>query len=486
MSTQCTPPPLAFHAFGRRQVVGRFDAGRLTSDGGILLLREVDRRLGLMGRVAGCFSDYRDPDKVEHSVLERVTQRVGGIALGYEDLNDHDALRTDSLLALWAGKADLTGAQRSRERDRGYALAGSSTLNRLELSRPEAAARDRYHRIAADTDALDRVLVDLFLDAHTEVPEEVWLDLDATDDPLHGDQEGRFFHGYYRTYCYLPLYIFCGEHLLCARLRPSNRDASAGSVEELAWIVGRLRQPWPQVRVVVRGDAGFCRESIMRWCEDHDVDYVLGLARNEHLVGRIGKALRKSRSRSVTTGAPSRRFREFGYRTRTSWSRTRRVVAKAEHLAKGSNPRFVVTSLGREVAGPQRLYEHLYCARCIAPWQHGKSHQRMPARPVRRPHQHGDAARQPTAAIFCVFRLCSHARLATAGPGGHALGPGAMRNPAREPAQGRRPDPDHRTQGLAVVLLGLPLPGRVHSRRGGTLSRSDPRTARINGFPPTQ
>ena len=252
MSIQCTPTPLAFHAFGRRQVVGRFDAGRLTSDGGTLLLREVDRRLGLMGRVAGCFSDYRDPDKVEHSVLERVTQRVGGIALGYEDLNDHDALRTDSLLALWAGKADLTGAQRSRERDRGYALAGSSPLNRLELSRPEAAARDRYHRIAADTDALDRVLVDLFLDAHTEAPEEVWLDLDATDDPLHGDQEGRFFHGYYRTYCYLPLYIFCGEHLLCARLRPSNRDASAGSVEELTRIVGRLRQRWPRVRVVVR------------------------------------------------------------------------------------------------------------------------------------------------------------------------------------------------------------------------------------------
>ena len=205
--------------------------------------------------------------------------------------------------------------------------------------------------------------MDLFLDAHTEVPEEVWLDLDATDDPLHGDQEGRFFHGYYRTYCYLPLYIFCGEHLLCARLRPSNQDASAGSVEELTRIVGRLRQRWPRVRVVVRGDAGFCREPIMRWCEDHDVDYVLGLARNERLVGRIGKALRKSRSRSVTTGAPSRRFREFGYRTRTSWSRTRRVVAKAEHLAKGSNPRFVVTSLGREVAGPQRLYEHLYCAR---------------------------------------------------------------------------------------------------------------------------
>ena len=363
MGTQCTPTQFEFHAFGRRQIVGRFDAGRLTSDGGAILLREVDRRLGLMRRIAGCFTDYRDPNKIEHSVLELVTQRVGGIALGYEDLNDHDVLRADSLLALWAGKADLTGAQRSRQRDRGYALAGSSTLNRLELSQPEAAARDRYRRVAADADALDRVLVDVFLDAHSEGPKELWLDLDATDDPLHGDQEGRFFHGYYKAYCYLPLYIFCGEHLLCARLRPSNRDASAGSVEELTRIVGRIRQRWPRVRVVVRGDAGFCREPIMRWCEDNEVDYVLGLARNERLVGRIGKALRKSRSRHAATAAPSRRFREFRYRTRNSWSRTRRVVAKAEHLAKGPNPRFVVTSLGREAAGPQRLYEKLYCAR---------------------------------------------------------------------------------------------------------------------------
>ena len=363
MDTQCTPTQLEFHAFGRRQIVGRFDAGRLTSDGGAILLREVDRRLALMQRIADCFADYRDPRKVEHSVLEMVTQRVGGIALGYEDLNDHDALRGDSLLALWAGKADLTGAQRPRQRDRGYALAGSSTLNRLELSKPEDAARDRYRRIAADADALDRVLVDLFLDAHSEAPKELWLDLDATDDPLHGNQEARFFHGYYKNYCYLPLYIFCGEHLLCARLRPSNRDASAGSVEELTRIVGQIRQRWPQVRLVVRGDSGFCRESIMRWCECNDVDYVLGLARNERLVKRIEKALHKSHSRYTTTGAASRRFRVFRYRTRTSWSRARRVVAKAEHLAKGPNPRFVVTSLGPEVAGPQRLYEQLYCAR---------------------------------------------------------------------------------------------------------------------------
>ena len=363
MSTQCTPAQLEFHGFGRREVVARFDGGRLTSDGGGILLREVDRRLGLMDRIAGCFADYRDPRKVEHTATELVAQRVYGIALGYEDLNDHDALRGDSLLALLVGKADPTGEKRPRERDRGYPLAGSSTLNRLELGGPEDAAGDRYRRIAADTGALDGVLLDVFLESRAEAPEELWLDLDATDDLLHGNQEGRFYHGYYKGYCYLPLYIFCGEHLLCARLRPSDGDASGGSVEELERIVGRVRGRWPGTRIVVRGDSGFCREEIMRWCEDNGVGYVLGLARNARLVRRIEKALRKSRRRHAATGAASRRFREFRYRTLDSWSRSRRVVAKAEHLAKGPNPRFVVTSLGRAAAGPQRLYEELYCAR---------------------------------------------------------------------------------------------------------------------------
>ena len=363
MSTQCTPAQLEFHGFGRREVVARFDGGRLTSDGGGVLLREVDRRLGLMARIARCFADYRDPRKVEHAVSELVAQRVYGIALGHEDLNDHDALRGDSLLALLVGKADPTGEKRARERDRGYPLAGSSTLNRLELGGPEEAAGDRYRRIAADAEALDDVLLDIFLESRAEAPEEVWLDLDATDDPLHGDQEGRFYHGYYKGYCYLPLYIFCGEHLLCARLRTSDIDAGEGSVGELERIVGRIRERRPGTRVVIRGDAGFCREELMAWCEDNDVDYVLGLARNARLVRRIGKALRKSRRRHAATGEASRRFREFRYRTLDTWSRSRRVVAKAEHLAKGPNPRFVVTSLGREVAGPQRLYEELYCAR---------------------------------------------------------------------------------------------------------------------------
>ena len=264
MSTQCTPAQLEFHGFGRRGVVARFDGGRLTSDGGGVLLREVERRLGLMDRIARCFADYRDPRKVEHAVSELVAQRVYGLALGYEDLNDHDALRGDSLLALLVGKADPTGEKRPRERDRGCPLAGSSTLNRLELGEPKDAAGDRYCRIAADAGALDDVLLDMFLEAHAEAPEEIWLDLDATDDPLHGDQEGRFYHGYYKGYCYLPLYIFCGEHLLCARLRPSDGDASAGSVEELERIVGRIRGRWPGARLVIRGDSGFCREEIMR------------------------------------------------------------------------------------------------------------------------------------------------------------------------------------------------------------------------------
>ena len=364
MNTQCTAAQLQFHPFGRRDVVARFDAGHLSSDGGALLLREADRRLDLTRRMAECFADARQPGKVEHTVAELVAQRVHGLALGYEDLNDHDRLRADPLLALAVGKSDPTGMDRARDRDRGHALAGSSTLNRLELGDPEAdAKRRRYSKIVAEEDALDRLAVDLLLESRGKPPETLWLDLDATDDPLHGAQEGRFFHGYYRHYCYLPLYIFSGGHLLRARLRPANIDAAKGSVAELKRIVARIRQRWPEARIVVRGDSGFCREDIMDWCERNGVDYVLGLARNDRLLRRIDKALRKSRSRHAATGKASRRFREFRYRTRKSWSRTRRVVAKAEWLSKGANPRFVVTSLSRKAAGAQHLYEKLYCAR---------------------------------------------------------------------------------------------------------------------------
>ncbi len=363
MRTECNPEQLEFHALGRRDVVGRFDGGRITSDGGGLLLREVDRRLGLLERLAGCFSDYRNPNAIEHSVVALVAQRVFGLALGYEDLNDHDVLRKDSVLALLVGKQDLTGEARVREQDRGHPLAASNTLNRLELSTPASAATDRYKRIAADPDALDRLLVDVFLESHGKPPREIWLDLDATDDPLHGHQEERFFHGYYRCYCYLPLYIFCGEHLLCARLRPSNQDASAGSVDELARIVGQIRARWPKTRIVIRGDAGFCREAIMAWCEANNVRYVLGLARNKRLQRALGEAMEEARTRSERSGKPARRFRDFRYKTRKSWSRERRVIGKAEYLPGKANPRFVVTNLGVREASAKRLYEQLYCAR---------------------------------------------------------------------------------------------------------------------------
>ncbi len=363
MKTQCTGEQLEFHALGRRQVTGRFDGGRISSDVGGVLLREVDKRTGVTARVSACFADHRNPASVEHSVQELVSQRIYGIALGYEDLNDHGELRDDALLSLLVGKRDVTGEDRIRQRDRGHALASASTLNRMELGEPETASRDRYKRMVADPEALDGLLVDLFVESHARAPREIWLDLDATDDPLHGNQEGRFFHGYYGCYCYLPLYIFCGEHLLCARLRSSDRDASAGSIEELSRIVGRIRRHWPKTRIHIRGDSGFCRESIMAWCEEHDVGYVLGLARNQRLVRALEAELREARSVHGRTGRPARRFRDFTYRTRESWSRSRRVVGKAEVLWKGDNPRFVVTSLSPRKACAKRLYEKLYCAR---------------------------------------------------------------------------------------------------------------------------
>ena len=363
MSTQCTAEQLEFHAFGSREVVGRFDGGRMSSDGGGLLLREVDQRLGMLSRLGACFSDYRNPNSIEHSAAELVAQRVYGLALGYEDLNDHDVLRADSVLALLVGKRDLTGEARARARDQGYALAGSSTLNRLELSTPQCAAEDRYKRIGADTQGLDGLLVDLFVESYDKPPREIWLDLDATDDPLHGRQEGRFFHGYYGCYCYLPLYIFCGEHLLCARLRPANQDGAAGSVAELERIVGQLRARWPKTRIVIRGDSGFCREAIMGWCEANRIGYLLGLARNKRLHRALGREMAEAHAEHALTGQPARRFGEFRYRTRKSWSCERRVVGKAEVLPGKTNPRFVVTNLPISRAGARRLYEKLYCVR---------------------------------------------------------------------------------------------------------------------------
>ena len=363
MDTECTPQQLEFPGVGRRRIVGRFDGGALSSDAGALLLRDVEARSGLLAKAARCFTDHRDSRRIEHSVEELVSQRVVGLVLGYEDLNDHDELRHDPLLAAVVGKRDPSGAGRERERDRGKALAGKNTLNRLELTPAQADTTSRYKKIVFDEAALDAVFVEHFLDAYPRSPKEIVLDVDATDDPLHGHQEGRFFHGYYRCYCYLPLYIFCGEHLLCARLRAANIDAAAGTVEELERIVAQIRARWPEVNIIVRGDSGFCRDAIMHWCESNAVHYVLGLAKNKRLVERIARELEQARLAYEHSGEASRVFTEFSYRTRNSWSRARRVVAKAEHLGKGDNPRFVVTSLDAEAHPAHALYEQLYCAR---------------------------------------------------------------------------------------------------------------------------
>ena len=363
MRTECNAKTFGFHTLGRRQVWARFDGGRITSDAGGLLLGETERVTGIVQQFAACFTDHRDPNLIEHTAENLIAQRVYALALGYEDLNDHDDLRHDPLLAVLVGKADPLGRDRPRKRDRGKALAGKSTLNRVELTPVRASTKSRYKKITVDRRAVDRLFTDVFLQSHEVPPERIVLDLDATDDPIHGHQTGRFFHGYYKNYCYLPLYIFCGEHLLCARLRPSNIDASAGSLPELQRIVGRIRERWPNVKIMIRGDSGFCREPIMRWCEANRVDYLLGLAKNERLIGEIESELDQARQRFEATRQSARLFKDFTFQTRTSWSRPRRVVGKAEHLAKGSNPRFVVTSLSTEAFDARSLYEEQYCAR---------------------------------------------------------------------------------------------------------------------------
>jgi len=349
--TACSQSQFEFTAHFSRQVVAQFDGGTMTTDGGGLLLREVDRRLNLLPRLAECFVDRRNPLLTKHSVEELVAQRVFGLALGYEDLNDHEQLRQDPVLRLLAGKAEVDEQP----------LAGKSTLNRLERNDGRAS---RYSKITYWRDAIDELLVQIFLEAHAEPPAEIVLDVDTTDVELHGAQEGRFFHGYYDEYCYLPLYVFCGEHLLGVRLRQANIDASAGSLREIERIIGQIRQRWPQVRIVVRGDSGFCRDELMSWCEQHQVDYVFGFARNERLRRMIEDALAEARRQSAETQKPARVFVEFPYQTTTgSWDRARRVVAKAEYLEEKENPRYVVTSLTAQEWPAQKLYETLYCAR---------------------------------------------------------------------------------------------------------------------------
>jgi len=353
MLTQCRRDLFGYEVVEGRQVVAAFDGGEVTSDAGALLLGATDRAIGLVTRFAACFEDGRVQTLIEHTVETMVAQRVFGIALGYEDLIDHDQLRHDPVLATLAGK--LT----ARRQDCAP-LAGKSTLNRLEHA---PSTPSRYHKIDHDAAAIEGLFVELFLDAHRTPPEEIVLDLDATDDPLHGHQEGRFFHGYYDGYCYLPLYVFCGRHLLAAKLRRSNIDASAGALDEVERIVAQIRARWPRVKIVLRADSGFARDELMTWGEANGVDYLFGLARNDRLVGAIAEELAEAAAESLAQGAPARRFADFPWRTLDSWSRERRVVAKAEHLPKGSNPRFVVTSLGAAEIDARTLYEDVYCAR---------------------------------------------------------------------------------------------------------------------------
>lgn len=363
MVTECNADALVFQGSTRRKIVARFDGGAISSDGGGLLLRQVEQRIKVIKQFAQCFTDHRDPDRIEHTVEALIGQRLYGLALGYEDLNDHDELRHDPLLATLVGKHDPRGGDRRRKQDQGKALAGKSTLNRLELTPVGADGESRYKKITADTHRIRDLFVELFLQAHRKPPRQIVLDLDATDDPVHGQQLGRFFHGYYKEYCFLPLYVFCGEHLLCAKLRPANIDASAGSVGQLQRIVSRIRESWPAVRIVIRGDSGFCREPIMAWCERHDVDYILGLAVNARLKRQIAPAMAQAKAQFARTSQASRVFDDFRYQTHKSWSRPRRVVGKAEYLSKGENPRFVVTSFDAQERPAAVLYEKDYCRR---------------------------------------------------------------------------------------------------------------------------
>ena len=348
--TECIQETFSFAAHFSRRVAAAFTAGQVSSDGGALLLREVDRKIKLLGRLGSCFSDGRNQELVEHRLEEMLSQRIYALALGYEDLNDHEQLRTDPLFGLLSGRRELEEP-----------LAGKSTLNRLEL----VGRTQRYHKISYSAESIDRLLVDLYLEAHSVAPDEIVLDLDATDIPLYGHQPERFFHGYYDSYCYLPLYIFAGDQLLCARLRPANQDAAAGSLKEVERIVRQLRARWPHVKIVLRADSGFCREELMAWCEkeENKVDYVFGLARNKRLRRIIGAPMQQAHVQYQSTGKAARVFTAFEYKTHKSWSQPRRVVAKAEHLDKGENPRFVVTSLTAEEWAAQDLYEKFYCAR---------------------------------------------------------------------------------------------------------------------------
>ena len=352
--TECIQSSFGFEAAGKRGIVARFDGGTISSDGGAFLLRQTDKRLNLIGRLAQCFLDGRNQALVEHSVAEMLSQRIYGLALGYEDLNDHEQLRKDPVFGILAGKEDLSEP-----------LAGKSTLNRMELG---TGTNDRYKKITFWKQGVDELLVNVFIESYEKAPSEIVLDMDTTDLPLHGQQEGRFFHGYYDNYCYLPLYVFCGDHVLCARMREANHDAAYGCLQEIQRTVKQIRTVWPEVRIVLRGDSGFCRNELMSWCENNDVDFLFGMARNPRLRRIVGRQMHEAAVQWKETGKPARVFSEFEYSTKKKkkkggWDRERRVVAKAEHIDGKENPRFVVTSLTSERRAGQALYEELYCER---------------------------------------------------------------------------------------------------------------------------
>ena len=363
--TDCRQAVFEFQDHYGRKVTSDFTGGYLSSDGGgALLLRELDLKLGVRDRLAGCFRDTRDQRYVEHTLPQLLRQRVLALALGYEDLNDHDDLRHDPAHALMAGKKDIEGMDRVHPRDGGKALAAHSTLNRMELG--SLGTDGRYKKIMADADRLEALLIEEGVKAIPRKSRRIVLDFDATDDPLHGAQEGAFFHGYYREYCYLPLYCFCGSIPLLARLRDAKRDASEGTVDALEKIVPAIRRRFGgKVSIIVRADSGFSREAIMEWCEKHRVGYCVGLARNPRLQEDLAAAFESLREQ-LETGelrVPCRLYRDFQYRTLESWSRKRRVVGKAEVLEKGNNPRFIVTNLPKGEWEAQSLYEDFYCAR---------------------------------------------------------------------------------------------------------------------------
>jgi hypothetical protein len=444
--TECNQSRFDCEAHFTQKVVADFEGGTLTSDGGALLLRQTDRRIGLLKRLAACFSDHRRQDRVEHPVETLVAQRVYALALGYEDLNDHDQLRSDPLLAVLAGQRDCTGKQRKRARDQGHALAGKSTLNRLESTAEKGAAQDRYKKISYSATAIDDLLVTIFQEAHLRAPKRIVLDLDATDSPLHGCQQDRFFHGYYGHYCYLPLYIFSGEHLLCARLRPSNIDAAAGSLEEVERIVTQIRQRWPKVGITLRADSGFCRDELMSWCENNDVDYVFGLARNDRLRELIEPQVEEAAAEHARTGEAARVFTEFRYRTRTSWHR--------ESPLRGD------LTVRRAVAGPPTIRETL-----LRPRRHGEPHQGA-AQPVQRAVEHSHDACQSTATVSLLDGLRAGASSPAVGAQRHRHGPGADRHHPSTTAEDRRPGADQRAPGVDLDGQRIPLPGSVWPRLG--------------------